>query len=213
MRAVIFDLWDTLADWPVEPMRSYRSSVADRLGIGLDEFERRYGETYTARQTGPLADAYRALGLADEHLEEVLAARRERVREALVPREGALETLRELRRRGKLLALISVCAGDVPELWPETPFAPLFDAAVFSATCGLMKPQPEIYLRACAELGVEPDECLYVGDGANDELAGARRVGMTPVLVAPDGRDLVWEEVKRWEGPRVRSLPEVLALA
>ena len=45
-----------------------------------------------------------------------------------------------------------------------------------------MKPEPEIYLRTARALDVEPAECFFVGDGANDELDGAERVGMTPVL-------------------------------
>ena len=69
-----------------------------------------------------------------------------------------------------------------------------------------MKPDPRIYLRACDELGVEPGECLYVGDGANDELAGAQRVGMRPVLIHRP------EEKPQWDGPRITSIPDVLDL-
>ena len=55
-----------------------------------------------------------------------------------------------------------------------------------------MKPEPEIYLRTAEALGVEPADCFFVGDGANDELAGAERVGMTPVLFLPEGREPLW---------------------
>ena len=40
----------------------------------------------------------------------------------------------------------------------------------------------------CELLGVEPDEAVFVGDGANDELAGARRVGMARDPDPPAGR-------------------------
>ena len=75
-----------------------------------------------------------------------------------------------------------------------------------------MKPEPEIYLRTAEALGVEPADCFFVGDGANDELAGAARVGMTPVLFVPDGREPLWPEVREWGGLRVSSMREVLEL-
>ena len=75
-----------------------------------------------------------------------------------------------------------------------------------------MKPEPEIYLRTARALDVEPADCFFVGDGANDELAGAERVGMTPVLFLPDGASSHWPEVRGWQGLRVRSMEEVLEL-
>jgi putative hydrolase of the HAD superfamily len=82
----------------------------------------------------------------------------------------------------------------------------LFDAEVFSCSVGLRKPDPRIYLLACDQLGVEPQETMFVGDGANDELAGAERVGITAVLLERAG------EEQEWAGQRVRSLPELLSL-
>ena len=75
---------------------------------------------------------------------------------------------------------MSVCSEEVPAAWPSTEFAGLFDAETFSSDCGLMKPEPEIYLHTARALEADPADCLFVGDGANDELAGAERVGMTP---------------------------------
>ncbi len=71
---------------------------------------------------------------------------------------------------------------------------------------------PAIYLLACERLGVEPAECVFVGDGANDELAGAARVGMRAVCILPPGRsEALWPEARGWE-PTISSLPDVLSL-
>jgi putative hydrolase of the HAD superfamily len=107
---------------------------------------------------------------------------------------------------------VSNCTEDVAIVWPETVLAPLFDSAVFSATAGCLKPDARIYRRISSELGVEPSDCLFVGDGANDELAGAGRVGMTPVLIHEDGQDPVWDHLRDWSGARITSIPEVLEL-
>jgi putative hydrolase of the HAD superfamily len=205
LRAVIFDLWNTLAEWPVDEWTSTRPRVAERLGLSQAEFEERwFGDLATMRETGPMAEALRILGASPAVAADIASMRRAVTAQGLVPAPGALETIAELRRRGFRIGLITVCTDDVPALWPETPFHGLFDAEVFSCSVGLRKPDPRIYLLACEQLGVEPDQAIFVGDGANDELAGAERVGMTAVLLERDG------EEQDWEGRRVRSLPELL---
>ena len=125
------------------------------------------------RYVAPIRTALGDAGVPAAVLEDVCALRLEYVRRSLVPRPGAVETLRELRRRGLLVGLITVCTEDVEHLWPESEFAGLFDAEVFSSSLGIAKPDPRIYLHCAEELGVEPGEAVFVGDGANDELAGA----------------------------------------
>jgi FMN phosphatase YigB (HAD superfamily) len=61
-------------------------------------------------------------------------------------------------------------------------------------------------------LEVEPQEALFVGDGANDELAGAERVGMRAVLIHRPREDPAWPEVRHWQGPRITSIPALPAL-
>jgi putative hydrolase of the HAD superfamily len=211
-RAVIFDLWETLVDWPVDDARQLTRRIAAHTGLDDDAFIRAWDENYRLRETGPLAAAYRALGLPEEHIDVHVAARHDLARRALRPRERVVETLEELRARGIKLGLISVCSEEVPLLWPETALAGQFDATTFSAECGVMKPEPEIYLRTAEALGVDASDTLYVGDGANDELRGASDVGMTPVLIAANGREPWWPEVRNWQGPRIASIPEVLEL-
>ena len=212
IRAVIFDLWDTLVGWPAEEVGTLRRTLADRTGISLDEVERRLADHYLVSQTKPLAEVYRLVGVPEHEIEAHVGARVELTRRMLRPRSGVIETLAELRRRRLQVGLISMCSEDVPVAWPETELAGHFDVETFSSRCGLAKPDAEIYLHTADALGVEPGDCLFVGDGANDELAGAARVGMTPVLVVPPQGEPLWSEVRAWKGLRMRSIPEVLAL-
>jgi putative hydrolase of the HAD superfamily len=217
VRAVVFDLWQTLAAWPDDESHDLRRRWSDRLGITVEQLDEHwYGdERYRERETGPIADAVGALHDsvgADVEVGEVLEWRLELTRSALVPIAGAISTLAELRRRGIATGLISNCTEEVALVWEETPFAGLFDVEVFSAIAGCIKPDPEIYEVACAGLGVDPTECLFVGDGANDELRGAARVGMTPVLVHPSGEDPRWDGLGDWSGLRIDAIPQVLDL-
>ncbi|MGH3001890.1 MAG: HAD family hydrolase, partial [Gaiellaceae bacterium] len=133
-------------------------------------------------------------------------------RRALVPREGVVETLQTLRERGHPIGLITVCSEEVEQLFPETLLAGLFDVEVFSNAVALAKPDPRIYLHCCDLLGVSPSHAVFVGDGANDELEGARRVGMEAILIHPPGEDPLWPGLADWDGPRVTSIPEVLGV-
>jgi putative hydrolase of the HAD superfamily len=128
----------------------------------------------------------------------------------VVPRPGAVETLVELGERGIARGLISVCTEEIPAIWAETALAPHFESALFSATCGLMKPDPRVYELACEQLGVRPEEAVFVGDGANDELAGAERAGLRAVLIHRRGRAPFWPGLESWDGPRITSVPELL---
>jgi putative hydrolase of the HAD superfamily len=205
---VIFDLWDTLALWPSEAFERVKRELARHI----DDFERVWDTTYDARQTGTIEEYFRGLGLDDDALATCLRIRGDFTRAALVPRDGAIETLEELRRRGLRRGVISVCSSDVEEAWDATELAPHLDDVVLSCTVGLSKPDPRIYELASRRLGVRPEQCLFVGDGANDELAGAERVGMRAVCVLPPGRDEpVWREARGWK-PTIRSLRDVLAL-
>jgi len=216
MRAVIFDLWDTIVLWSPGGHEDVHVRMAEHAGVEPHALLRAFDDTHLERSTGPLLENVRSvlttLGIDEAHADTFADLRREHTRKALVPREGTIETLEELRRRGFRRGLISVCSGDVEDVWDETAFAPHFDDVVLSCAVGMRKPDPRIYRLACERLGVEPEECIFVGDGANDELAGAERVGMKAVcILRPDLEKPIWPEAEGWE-PTIRSVPEVLDL-
>jgi putative hydrolase of the HAD superfamily len=211
-RAVVFDLWDTLVDFDPVVGRAFQDQVAVRLGRDPDEFAALWFEGRAKRESGTLREYLLELGAPEDLVDELVNLRRDLTRRLLAPRPGAVETLGELRAQGRRVGLITVCSEDVPDVWSETPFVDLFDAAVFSCSVGMRKPDPRIYRLACHELGVEPNEAMFVGDGANDELAGAERVGMRSVLIHREGEEPQWDEVRDWQGPRITAIPQVLSL-
>lgn len=213
VRAVVFDLWNTIAKWPHAEWAEVRPRVAERLGLSPAEFDERwYGDLAHLRETGPISAVLEQFDLSPEAAADVLELRGAVTRQGLVPVRGAAETISALRERGVKTGLITVCSEDVPKLWAETPFHGLFDSEVFSASVGLRKPDPRIYRLALDELGVEPEEAMFVGDGANDELGGAERLGMTAVMLEVPPDELPGEVQPDWDGLRIRSLPELLEL-
>jgi putative hydrolase of the HAD superfamily len=213
-RAVIFDLWQTLVAWPTESAAKMYGQLAEAWGAEPEALAELWHRRRREREIGPMEPHLRSiaeeLALAGD-IEAVIRIRRDWTREALVPRAEAIPTLEELRRRGHKLGMISACSQDVPDVWDQTPFAGLFDSTVFSCSVGFSKPNPRIYALAADELGVETSDCMFVGDGANDELPGAERAGMTALQLRAPGERLT-PEGERWTGRYVALLSDVLEL-
>lgn len=55
------------------------------------------------------------------------------------------------------------------------------DLVTSSGELGAEKPSPEFYRRVAERAGVAPQECVHVGDRADNDLAGAAAAGMTVV--------------------------------
>jgi putative hydrolase of the HAD superfamily len=51
-----------------------------------------------------------------------------------------------------------------------------------SGTHGYRKPDVRLFLRCCEDLGVEPAQCIMVGDRIDNDIAPARLLGMHTVL-------------------------------
>jgi putative hydrolase of the HAD superfamily len=217
-RAVVFDLFGTLIDdSPPAAFGVFLAETARRLGTDPELFAARWQAHDVARYTGPIEACFEAiceeLGVPDRaRLEAAMAYRVEYLRGILVPRPDAVATLAALRGRGLRLGMISNASGEVSGLWPETEFAGLFDALLFSADERMMKPDRRLYERMAELLDVPTGECVFVGDGAYRELQGAAEAGMTPVLIRAPYDEWEHEGAVGWDGPRVSSLTEVLAL-
>ena len=225
--AVIFDLYGTLVDettGSVAALGGYNrttSEVAELVGAPPDPFVQLWNSTITQRMTGDCGSFEEyvtalctELGVTPEPsgMAEAFELRVEFFRARLIPRPDCLDTFAALRASGHRIGLITDCSWETPLLWPDTPFPPHFDVTTFSCDTGSRKPDPSIYTLTCDRLGVAPDRCLYVGDGNSDELAGAQRVGMTPLRIhvpyetRPD-------RASPWDGPEVSALAQILAWA
>jgi putative hydrolase of the HAD superfamily len=226
IRAVIFDLYGTLVpEFPHDDFYGSIDHMATVLGADVGAFRDAWNATVVARQTGvyPTMDENvlaicETMGLPEPAASVVTRAlkrRAEMYEKWFLPRDGAVETLTELRARGLRLALISMCAPDTPPMWEASAFAGQVDVEVFSSVVGLRKPDPAIYRYACERLGVEPADCLYCGDGAYRELTGAQEFGMTAVEIrdpAVDITTLLHLEGDDWSGARIADLRELLAM-
>jgi putative hydrolase of the HAD superfamily len=97
--------------------------------------------------------------------------------------EGVPETLYALKKQGFLLGIVTDTANSISSKlnWFERGgFGHVWDSITSSIDIGARKPDARIYHAALQQLGLTPDQVLFVGHRAS-ELAGARVVGMHTV--------------------------------
>jgi HAD superfamily hydrolase (TIGR01493 family) len=80
------------------------------------------------------------------------------------PYPDAEPTLRELRRRGIPVAVVSNIGWDLRPVFREHGLDPLVDEYLLSYEIGVQKPAPAIFRAACDRLGLSPVDVLMVGD-------------------------------------------------
>lgn len=87
------------------------------------------------------------------------------------------EWLKKLRNDYKL-GVISNNFGNTRGWCDEYNLTSLFEVIIDSTVFGKIKPDPSIFQAALSELGVNPEEAIYVGDSYTADMVGAKRVGM-----------------------------------
>jgi putative hydrolase of the HAD superfamily len=99
--------------------------------------------------------------------------------------EDALPVLDELRRHELRIGLISNGQRDLDEFVLHHVLD--VDAVVGSKAHGRVKPHASIFVAALQMLGVAPEETVMVGDSYEDDIEGARALGIRAVLLDRDG--------------------------
>lgn len=221
--AVVFDLFGTLTAWESEAQRATLcDELADILGADRHDLRSLFRTSFTDRATGRTGNTVATIKLLAERLGAhpsaaavALAVERRLEHERFIvqPTSEALTVLGALREQGCRLGVLSDCSSEIPELWSTLPYAPLVDAAVFSYVVGVRKPDQRMYSTVTDALEVDAADCLYIGDGASNELAGAQACGMTAVMLDNcTDIELQYDAAQHWTGNRMTTLLDVPAL-
>ncbi len=218
--AVLFDLFNTLVPGKRANGGGRQATIvqmASALGVAPEAYQRIFFGAERERFVdafGGLPNTVRTLAVraggtpSEEQVESASALRRELITDLLAAVPGAtLSTLDQLRLAGWRIGLVSNVTPDAPDQWRESKLPPYFDAVAFSSELGVAKPDPEIYLSACRALGVAPAECVYIGDGADNELAGATALGMYAIRTTEHA-----DSDPAWTGLTIGSFAELPAI-
>ena len=100
--------------------------------------------------------------------------------------EDSLPALAELRRHALKIGLVSNGQRDLEEFVAH--HALDVDATVGSKSHGRTKPHPSIFAAALRALDATPRETAMVGDSFEDDIEGARALGIRAILLDREGR-------------------------
>jgi len=118
--------------------------------------------------------------------------------------EDAVPTLKLIKEKRLKIGLLSNLQREINSMCVELGVDRYVDFSVTSGDVGADKPRPPIFLRALELAGARPDETVHVGDQYQNDVVGARGVGINPILL--DRNDLYAEIT---DCPRIKSLAEI----
>jgi len=233
---VFFDFGGTLFSYAALAGQAFDtvSQAAQRLGIELPAaelggaFARASRDAWAAFAGQPyylhrdlFQDAFRRWALVlggapdQDFLDWMHAHQRDALLERFSLREGCVETLMELRARGLQLSVVSNIDDDY--LHPMLARAGLdvvlhhWSSSEEARSC---KPDPGFFRYACRKAGCAPEQVLFVGDSPEHDIAGARALGMTTVLIPEIGAEPPGKGTSRAGEPHhmIERLPDLLVL-
>ncbi len=192
IKAVVFDLDNTLVDFMKMKRRSIEEAIPAMIDAGL---------SITREEANKVIDnIYKEKGIEyqqvfDMFLQRVnntidykilsagIVAYRKAREAALIPYPHVYSTLNKLLKMGIAMGILS----DAPakEAWLRLAylnFHHIVDAVVTFEDTGERKPNPAPFLMVLKKLEVKPEEALMVGDWAERDIDGAKNVGMKTVF-------------------------------
>jgi putative hydrolase of the HAD superfamily len=165
IKAIVFDIGGVLE---ITPDLGVAAAWESRLGLAEGELNERMSDAWAGGSVGTVSEAgvHRAarerLGLDERQLAEFTADLwRDYLGTANTELIGYVRGLRPCYRTG---ILSNSFVGAREREQAAYGFEDLVDEIIYSHECGMQKPDQRIYALACARLGVEPGQMVFVDD-------------------------------------------------
>lgn len=166
------------AAWPIAEMRALRERVASENPTIAHDF--------SAQRRMSLLCALQPHGYDETHVENAFAAF-SRARNEV---DCFADVVPGLERLAKRYTLISLSNGNAD--LQHIGLARYFSFSVSAREFGMAKPAPQIFLAACARLGLSPTQVLHVGDDPHLDVVAARAAGLRSAWINRTGA--VWNQ-------------------
>lgn len=206
MKAVVFDMDGVIFDSERLVLECWKE-IADRRGI--ENIEQAMRECLGVNSIQTKENMLRRYGddfPYDEFRKEASVIFHERYDNGRLPmKKGIVELLVYLKSKGMRIALASSTReGIVRQELSDAGILNYFEKVICGDMVEKSKPAPDIYLKACEELGVSPAEAYAIEDSYNG-IRSAHTAGLAAIMV-PD----MSEPTPEMEQLSVKILPDLL---
>ncbi len=167
IKAIIFDCFGVLM---IDAITAYQDLHPD-VAADLDDLDRQADAGFISQ--AEQIEGYKKLTGDDEQTIVSYLAKEHRLNEPIV------NMIMQLKGAYKVGMLSNIGAKWYEQLVPEY-VRELFDVTVLSNEIGMVKPYPEIFEYLINQLGMKPDEVLFIDD-ILDNCEGARAVGISAI--------------------------------
>ncbi|HME19198.1 MAG TPA: HAD family hydrolase, partial [Nitrososphaerales archaeon] len=205
IRTVFFDLGDTLAYSTHTPLEIWLAAASDQdirlrkdaLLRAMTEADQAYNPRFYEFK-GRIEEYWRlydqhvisSLGLADKGkgLSQAVEIAFLDTKRWMAPFPETHFVLTALRQKGLDLGIISNNTDEMPDRMNDLDLLKYFRTVTYSQEAGAEKPAPEPFRLALKRTGRKPEQCIHVGNSLEQDVAGARGVGIAPVLLDREGK-------------------------
>jgi len=234
LEAILFDMGGTLIEfenlsWDVLNQRCAREGYGylksqNLIGIGYQdfvdslaqEFEKRWAASEkTLQEIAFESVAFSVLkklnlNVTDGNKKEFMSRYYQPVTDQITLIHGAVDTLKFFKGRNIKVGLLS------NTIFPKRfhlqelnrlGLTKYIDAAIFSSEVGFRKPHPMIFQTALEILSTDPEFASFVGDRMEEDIGGARQVGMKTVLIIDEKKESSGKIVPDAEINNLTELP------
>lgn len=190
MPSIVFDMDGVLIDSERIVMQAWAKAGTDRgLGELIGLFYQAVGRSHAS--TGRLfAERFGSSVDYEAFRSDVRRYYMELTQDGVPLKKGTMELLHWLKEKGWRIGLASSSRlANIQRTMDITGMGPYFHVLLGGDMLKASKPEPDIYLQACAALGVDPAETYAVEDSKNGILsasAAGMKALLVPDLIEPD---------------------------
>ncbi|MCB9883318.1 MAG: TIGR02253 family HAD-type hydrolase [Planctomycetes bacterium] len=205
LRAIFFDIDDTLFSTSVFAEKARRNAMEAMIRYGLkvdrdalvreleeviSEFSSNYEHHFDKLLLRVPQKSFEGINRAILVAAGVVAYHETKFHELKVF-DDAYELLRDLSKTPVIMGIISagLSIKQAEKIVRLNIYEFLNPEAIFiSEQVGISKPNPKLYQRACEQLGVPPEQVMYIGDHPANDIAPPKKLGMVTVLHRRSGK-------------------------
>jgi putative hydrolase of the HAD superfamily len=188
VKAILFDFWGTLVENGIFPSPVKQARYILRLRMTFKDFIIRFEKAVMTKPYNDLNEAFTAV------CNEFQLDPQPFILEKLVgmwnknellgkPFLETIEVLEYLKNKKIKIGLISNTTPSITRVLEKFDLNKYFDATMFSYDEGLLKTDPEMFMKLIKKLKVKPDDVIMIGDSLPTDIIGSRNAGIKSILL------------------------------